>query len=219
MYRLICISIILMASFIINVSAQKIEFSSGLVLNHFYDLVDDDPHYSSEYENGLGYAIGFSAKDIFKDNSYPLKMGLKFQYFTGSANIKSGGLGGGNSGKVKLKNSSIGFEIFPLCLSPFKSFHFNTGVSIDFLVNQLIEGKRYSWNIEGDNTVKEISEKGDFTVGISLLFQMAYEIHLKDNWYIVPQYQAQLGFFNIYRSTKSFRNVFGVGVVMRLGKE
>ncbi|NOR87648.1 MAG: hypothetical protein GQ527_08575 [Bacteroidales bacterium] len=217
MNKLIFTIIILFASLYEKAYAQEIEFSGGLILNHYYEFVDENPHYSSEYEKGLGYSIGFSGQNIFDDSPYPMKFGLEFQYYTGSANIRSSGLGSGGSSIVDIKNSSLGLNLFPFCLKPVKNFSLNLGVSFDFILNQVIEGERYSWLMGSANTKTEFTEKGDFYVGISLLLQIGYKIHLQDHWYVVPQYQAQVGLFPIYNSTKSFRNIFGIGIVRMLG--
>lgn len=194
-------------------TAQDIEFKSGMIYNHLYDLEEEHSSQRSDYSSGLGYTIALSFKDpILIDSIISYKFVLKYDQYQGHAKISQNSPGGtSQSINTDTRRSTLAIGFYPFCFTPSKYFRINLGLSFDFLLQQAYKNNDKEWTTGKDSGLNNSAH--GFVMAFML--EMGYEISLKDNWFIVPQYQMGISLMPDFYDTRSFRNYLQIGVMKR----
>lgn len=199
--------------------SQRIEYTGGIIRNHFYDFKNDENYhyYRSDYEVGKGFSFGFSIDKIHID-SIPLRLTFNISNYKGTVHVADGHLNGSSRSEFAANKYVISAGIYPLNLNVLKNIHLNLGVQLDYLLAQSISGYHYyKQALEAEEKINlnnsYINTQRNFYFGLAS--RVAYDIPLKEDWFIVPQYSFYLGltkeFNNIESNTNSFRHLFSLG--------
>jgi len=207
-----------------NLFAQNIEVAGGLNKNDFYDHNEaDDPNLDSKYNSAIGYSVGISFEHTY--DSLPLKYTLKIDNYKGKLQTSFGGHGGASSTNADVNKLSIALDIYLINIRLLRNIRLNIGGSLSYLLHDNTTGDQswisYSPNFpyvySGKDSIVEINK---FNFG--LITRVAYEIKIKDDLYLIPQYLFYYGltneFQNIEADTKSYRHYFEIGLIKKINK-
>lgn len=196
--------------------AQSFELAAGFNINTFYEFIEENPHYASEYTNGNGYAIKGSIENLrLLDSILPIRLEINYTNYKGHSEIRTGGQSYGQTEYADIDKSVLGFGIYPLLLRIHKGFRVELGLEVDFLVSDNSSGYYQSWSMNNPAETGEIPEKNN-TLTFGAILQTGYAFTLKNNWFIYPRYHLYAGITDDFGNTHSLRNQFEVGLIRRI---
>lgn len=175
------------------VFGQKIEFSSGVLSNYFFDLQHNEGHYYGEFKEGFGYTFSLFADEILVDTlpfPWRLRFGLKYTNYNGRILVRDGGMGGSSTTSADVTMNIFGLDFYPLNISC-KGLKVNIGFEINCLLRSKEIGSHSKWQMYQPSTYSEFDTivKGRFEDrSFGLIGRFAYDIKLNKNWFIIPQY-------------------------------
>jgi hypothetical protein len=202
-----------------NLFAQNIEVAGGFNKNDFYDHNEaNDQNLNSKYYSAAGYSFGISFEHTY--DSLPLKYILKIDNYKGTLQTSYGGHGGGSSTNADVNKLSIALDIYLINIRVLRNIRLNIGGSLSYLLHDKTIGDQswisYSPNFPYIYSGKDSNiEINKFNFG--LITRVAYEIKIKDDLYLLPQYLFYYGLTNEFLSTeadtKSYRHYFEMGLI------
>lgn len=208
--------------------SQELEFLGGMNRNIYFDYEEETPRFTSEYEkgNGIHFSFGFVGKEP-GEREFPWNVYLSYDLYNGKIYTGGGGLGSFSSAKIKVKKEMIGVAIYLLNIKLFKKkFRINLGPELSFLINNRVEGSRFSTNILGENKYEEFTEDSKdafYESRLSVNVKFKYEFQLSETLKIAPQYNFNYGLFREFKdfsvpiTNKLHR--FSIGVMKKIGGE
>lgn len=219
------IAILLSACFFSGaLSAQRLEFFNGFVVNQNYDFQKNEGHYRASYRPGYGFAsgLGLAFRDIFREGNTPL-ISLRFQQFGGSFRTTGAGLGGGYSIEARTRTQILALSVFPLNVQLFnKRLEAGLGAEASVVLTDHLTGTRDYWQVGPISGTSILNKtKGDFskTFNAGAAGRLAWVQPLERGWELVPQLAFYWGlterFFEYAENTKNICVVLGVGLRKR----
>ncbi|NOU18752.1 MAG: outer membrane beta-barrel protein [Bacteroidales bacterium] len=207
----------------LRVAGQRIEFSGGLNNNRFFSSQKDGGHLRTNFNNTYSYSLGIGLEDIKLDTLLKFRIILKFDNYRGSIHTINGGLAGESTTNATVDKYIVGLGVYPLNFNINKKIRISLGGEINYLIAETESGYQSSWQIGQPDSYK-LTENGSITknsrFNFGLLFRIGYDIRLKKDWYIVPQYIFYRGlteeFKNIEAPTMSLRHYLQIGIIKQL---
>lgn len=205
-----------------DVMGQNLEFSGGINYNRFFSTEKDGGHLRTKHYDDYGYSIGIGIEDI-KLDSLLFRFTLKLDNYKGKFHLINGGLGGESTTDAFVDKYTISLGIYPLNFKIFKNLKISFGGELNYLIKESETGYKSSWQMGQPDTyilLKDgtIEKNNKFNFG--LICRIGYNIQLKNNWFIVPQYVFYRGlteeFKDIEVQTKSLRHYFEIGIIRHL---
>jgi hypothetical protein len=210
--------ILLALSLFVNgfIFAQDLEISGGYVVNSFYDLEKETPHYNSRYQPGNGSVIKVSFENFkIVDSIVPVRLEINFTNYNSHAIIMNSSLGGGSSQHIDINKSVLGLCLYPLIFRIKDVVRIEIGCEMDILISDKSKGNFYSWSMTNTITTGRITDFDNKSKTFGLICQFGYEIRLKNNWYIFPRYHFYAGVDKEFMDTRSYRQQAEIGLIMR----
>lgn len=207
-----------------NSFGQTFEIAGGINKNKYTDLgkPQDNPFYSTKFSPGYGYSFAISIVDLGLDTSLQLRMTLRIDNYQGKFYCKNGGLPGSSETEAEVKKTTIGIGLYPININIKKRFHIFIGPELSVKLHDRTSGYKSSWFMGSHTsmTIENDSVKINRPVCLGVSLTMSYDIRIKENWFISPQYRFYIGwaeeFENTQASIHSIRNNFAIGVVRKL---
>lgn len=198
---------------------KSIEFFGGYCKNNFHDYMKDEGHYQSSYELGNnGYSVGIGIEKIQVD-WLTMRFTLRYDKYDGEILASDGGLGGGYTTKANIDKSLLTLGLFPVNLKVVKAVDINIGLEISRLIHESISGTASGWLMGQPNWSEDLNDRYDRynnLLYIGLKSRIAYDLKLRNDLYISPQYQIYYGISNEFEefpeATKSIRHYFCIGI-------
>ncbi|MCF8298549.1 MAG: hypothetical protein K9J13_13460 [Saprospiraceae bacterium] len=219
---LILLSILL----INNLNAQKIGAFAGSNLNNNYtlQLENNNHHYNTNYNPGLGFSAGLCFDDI-KLVRLPIKFTFRFSQYNGEITEENSGIGGGANLSVNYKKNSFGVGFYPINIKIKNNTCISFGVVKETLINEKIEGSKQYWGMNvGSYTTSfnEDSIKLSLNGSIAFVGTISFEKEIANGFYIFPQFTTQIGLtqeiqhYYVDFKPKAIRFFFEVGLYKKL---
>jgi hypothetical protein len=187
---------------------QSIEYSAGISYTTYFDHQEAYDEYYSAYNSGYGYSFGISIADIKIDSSYLPIVSLTFYNYKGKIYKDNYGLGSGIVTQIEADNYNIGLEIYPVHIKIEKKIRFRLGGEISYLIKENTNGNKISRSGGNfDTTSTALFNK----LNVGIIASVGYEVRLKNNWSIIPQYLFYLRLTNEFpddspANTKLYRH-------------
>jgi hypothetical protein len=205
-----------------NSLGQTVEFSGGANRNKFFDLERQDGHFITEYNPDFGYSFGISISD-FKIDTLRMRISLLIDNYKGNFYTTNGGLGGAYETEAEVNKTTMGIGLYPLNISIRNNFHISLGGEFSLKLFDQTSGHKSSWRMGAPSTYMKI-ENDSVKINKNLFFgisgRISYDIRIKENWYIGPQYKFYFGLTDEFENTeaeiKSMRHNFLIGIIRKL---
>jgi hypothetical protein len=208
-----------------SAKGQQLGFSGGYCYNDLYNS-NDYSQTSLEYEDGNGYSLSLNLDNIklvdkMWADTFRFSFALNFSYYDGSIQSSSIGGAGGHFIEGDFEKSVLGLRIYLLNFRFLKEFNLGVGLESNYMISSSTTGTEMSW-LMGSGTsynLEDLSSKifSDFQMG--LVGRMSYNFPVRNNWYVVPEYNFYLGFCGEYdhfdKQVHSIRHYFMLGVAYR----
>jgi len=213
---------ILLLLLISNSFGQTVEISGGANRNNYFDFQKQDGHLITEYNHGYGFSFGLSLSD-FKIDTLPMRISLLVDQYKGRFYTSNGGLGGSNETEAKVNRTTLGIGLFPVNLNIYNNFQISLGGEFSLKLFDQISGHKSTWRMGVPPTYIELehdSAKNNKNLFFGICGRMSYDILIKENWYISPQYKFYFGLTDEFEHTeakiKSMRHNFLIGIIRKL---
>lgn len=201
-----------------SVAAQQIEIFGGINSNHFFDNISDNTEYSSNYESGKGYSVGFSF-DNPNMNGYASRITLSYNKISGKVStMNTAGFGGGSQTSAEIEKQSIHLAVYPFTFIVQK-IYFSFGLQANFLMSNSTQGFYGNLN---SNELIPIEDNQDFhkDLGYGVAMRTHYNIMLNNGLSIIPQYNLYYGIGEEYSTAESekikvWQQVLAIGIGMQ----
>jgi len=207
--------------YISNLYSQSVELAAGLDMNKFYQLGNNNYHYTSTYSMGSGYVIR-GAYNFSEHYKVPIRLTIAYDKYQGDFLARNSGLGGGYLLDARINKSVLMFGLAANVLKPTNNLNLSFGVNFSVLLTESFDGTGHSWRIDSSWT-EDVSEKyNDFNSSsyFGLNATISYDFHITDEISIFPQYTFYLGltkeFTKFPEFTKSIRQYFCVGIKKKI---
>lgn len=221
--KAISITFFLIAVVALKTYSQKIELYTGALENHFYECIEETPHYYSSYSNNWGYSLGF-AIDSLKFEWHTLRISVQYDNYSGGIFARTGGKGSSYTVDCQIDKHVISLSIYPVNIRKLvKKMQLSIGVTGSILIKGSFSGEYNGWSITDGTFSGSLNEKYNsystsFTFGIQSLIN--YRFRVSNSFELVPQYSFYLGLSkeltNFPESTKSMRHYFLLGLRKRI---
>jgi len=222
----IILIILLFLFFRFDLASQSFEISGGANRNILYDLQKNEGHFSAKYFYRVGFDLGIAIDDVYID-TMPFRFTVKLINYKSSLFTTDGMLGGESTTKASINNYKIGFGLFPLNLFFLsRRLQINFGGELGVLIHDKIQGYKSSWSYDTVGIYHQYISLDDGSIEINKKFsfgfssRLAYEIKVKNDLSIVPQYSLYIGlndeFKNIEAHPASFLQYLEIGIKKRL---
>jgi hypothetical protein len=211
-----------------NSFGQTVEISCGANRNNYFDLQRENGHFITEYNPDFGFSFGLSISD-FKIDTLPMRISLLIDNYKGGFYTTNSGLGGGNTTEAKVNKTTLGIGIYPLNVSIRNNFHFSFGGEVGLKLFDQTSGYKSSWRMGTPitypytytyMTIENDSVKINKNLVFGISGRISYDIRIKENWYINPQYKFYFGLTDEFENTeakiKSMRHSFLIGIIRKL---
>ena len=205
-----------------SIIAQSLEFSVGYTRNRFYDWHKETPYFETKYPAGNGYSISVSIDDI-DTKIHPLRFSLRLTNYKGKFKINSGVKKSSSFTNAQIERYSLEAIIYPLNIEIFHNFRFSFGGVINYILQSKINGYQNQYDMISGYSSDVIDENiidPDVLFFLGIIWRAAYNIKIKNDWIIVPQYLFYLGFSNEFSNIpadiKSYRHYFEIGISRKL---
>lgn len=192
-----------------NLEGQSIGVFGGGSRNNFYSFSKyQGDNYVGKYSPGFGYSFGISFENINCDTIlFPIRFTLNLNNYKGQIYVYNGGLGGGSATTGEVNKYTLGLGIYPVNFRLIlKKIQINIGGEFSFLIREKTIGEKSFWRMGAPNKTTTFENSGiqiNRTYYFGLITRFSYDIRLKNNWFIVPQY------FLYYGITNEFKNIEG----------
>ena len=137
------LTVILCLLFSNGLSAQQLEFSTGLVRNHFYRFNDNIPGKNARFQPAWGYSLGVGLRDVLLEGK-KIDLYLRYENIRGDFLVQSNGRGGGISVSGSSRKSTLGLDVLPLHFIFNRSLRIGVGIESRFLLDEFTTQQRHA---------------------------------------------------------------------------
>jgi hypothetical protein len=202
--------------------SQNIEVYGGLDKNTFFDFKQNNGHFYSSYNSGLGYAFGIGI-DNLKMDWLTFRFTLNYDKYGGKIKASDGGLAGGYTTIAEIDKSILSLGIFPVNFRLFDRLDLNLGFEVAGLINENFKGTTSGWLMGEPDWSFELNDKYErFSAKtyFGLRGRIAYDVNLSDRLSVSPQYSYYFGlspeFAEFPDATKSMKHYFCIGIKRKI---
>lgn len=199
--------VLLFNSWVLLVSGQTLEFSTGLSVEQFIKVQDNNEVYPVDFNHNFGYCLALTGT-LFSVYGYPVNSSVRYDHYhvdlyTGSDYT---GMGGGSSTRADISRSVVGLALYPWNFSFRKKLHFSFGPEVGFKIHSKTDGEKswwrmgqqsHSWHIENDS----MKINRDFFAGITL--SAGYYFPVGDNTSLSSTIRIYYGLTDEFKNLQS----------------
>ena len=182
----------------------------------FYNTQGGTPYNGSNYSFDPGYFVGIGIDDVGIDD-LPLRLTVGIEFYSGSAQARSGGLGGGQSTTVETNKALASLGILANKLTLYKRLSIEPGFLFSYLLHEKFSGSTTT-SAGNAPTTEDLNDKTDtFNSSLYLGIQtrLVYDFKRTKTKNIALFYSFYLGLTNEFKmfpkATKSMRHQIGIG--------
>lgn len=201
-------------------SGQTIEILGGTNMNIF-DFQGQDRKALPQFAPEFGYSFGIGISN-FKIDTLRMRVSLLIDNYKGKLSDVESNDGVNHEISAEVNKTTVGIGIYPLNISIRNRFHISFGGEISIKISDKTSGNIYSWELT-PSTTRTIGNE-PVRINKNLFFgingRISYDIRIKQNWYISPQYKLYFGltdeFENYELKIKSRRHCILIGVIRKM---
>jgi hypothetical protein len=215
--------ILIFSIYATSLYSQSFELAAGANLNRFYQIGEDNPHYTATYETGAGFVVR-AAYNFSRATKIPLRLTIAYEQYQGDFRAVNSGLGGGYILDAHIDKSVVTIGFSPLALKLFHNLNISFGADFSILLSEDFSGTGTSWEMDTTTIIKEVYED-DFNAStyFGLNATISYDFHITDDIMIFPQYTFYIGLTKEFDKfpdfTHSMRHFFCIGLKKNIKKK
>jgi hypothetical protein len=208
---------------IISISyGQTVEISGGANMNVFH-LPGEDISSLPVFDPEFGYSFGISISD-FRIHTLRMRISLLIDNYKGELIRYRDQIGGVTSHiSAEVNKTTVGIGLYPINISIRNRFHFSFGGETSIKLYDKTSGSTWSYRLTPSKMIwikyyEPVRINKNLFFGIS--GRISYDIRIKENWYISPQYKFYFGltdeFENFEEKITSRRHCILVGIIRKM---